>query len=81
MSIVTLIFVQLASGLDFITSLSAIIAASTMRDPAWGWWAREAILGLERFPDLVCSAAMLLGRLEVSHFWCCSLPLCGKIEI
>ena len=66
MSIVTLIFVQLASGLDFMTSLSAILACINNAGPGLGLVGPGSNYGvLSDFQTWVCSAAMLLGRLEV----------------
>jgi trk system potassium uptake protein TrkH len=66
MSIVTLIFLQLASGLDFMTSLSAIIACINNAGPGLGLVGPGSNYGvLSDFQTWVCSAAMLLGRLEV----------------
>jgi trk system potassium uptake protein TrkH len=66
MSIVTLIFVQLASGLDFMTSLSAIIACINNAGPGLGLVGPGSNYGvLTDFQTWVCSVAMLLGRLEV----------------
>jgi trk system potassium uptake protein TrkH len=66
MSMVTLIFVQLASGLDFMTSLSSIIACINNAGPGLGLVGPGSNYGvLTDFQTWVCSAAMLLGRLEV----------------
>ena len=66
MSIATLIFVQLASGLDFMTSLSAIVACINNAGPGLGLVGPAANYGiLSDFQTWVCSVAMLLGRLEV----------------
>jgi trk system potassium uptake protein TrkH len=66
MSIVSLIFVQLAAGLDFMTSLSAIIACINNAGPGLGLVGPGSNYGvLSDFQTWVCSAAMLLGRLEV----------------
>jgi len=66
MSIVTLIFVQLASGLDFLTSLSAIIACINNAGPGLGLVGPGGNYGiLTVFQTWVCSVAMLLGRLEI----------------
>jgi trk system potassium uptake protein TrkH len=66
MSMVTLIFVQLASGLDFMTSLSSIIACINNAGPGLGLVGPGSNYGvLSDFQTWVCSAAMLLGRLEV----------------
>jgi trk system potassium uptake protein TrkH len=66
MSIVTLVFLQLASGLDFMTSFSAIIACINNAGPGLGLVGPGSNYGvLNDFQTWVCSAAMLLGRLEV----------------
>jgi trk system potassium uptake protein TrkH len=66
MSIVTLVFVQLASGLDFITSLSSILACINNAGPGLGLVGPGSNYGvLNNFQTWVCSAAMLLGRLEI----------------
>jgi hypothetical protein len=66
MSIVTLIFVQLASGLDFMTSLSAIVACINNAGPGLGIGGPgQQLRRADDFQTWVCSAAMLLGRLEV----------------
>jgi trk system potassium uptake protein TrkH len=66
MSIVTLIFLQLVSGLDFLTSLSSIIACINNAGPGLGLVGPGGNYGiLSDFQTWVCSAAMLLGRLEV----------------
>jgi len=66
MSLVTLIFVQLASGLDFLTSLSSILACINNAGPGLGLVGPGGNYGiLTDFQTWVCSAAMLLGRLEV----------------
>jgi trk system potassium uptake protein TrkH len=66
MSIVTLIFVQLASGLDFMTSLTAILACINNAGPGLGLVGPGSNYGvLSDFQTWVCSAAMLLGRLEI----------------
>ena len=66
MSMVMLIFVQLASGLDFLTALSAIIACINNAGPGLGLVGPSSNYGvLTDFQTCVCSAAMLLGRLEV----------------
>jgi trk system potassium uptake protein len=65
-SIVTLIFVQLLSGLDFLTSLSSILACINNAGPGLGLVGPGGNYGiLSDFQTWVCSAAMLLGRLEV----------------
>jgi trk system potassium uptake protein TrkH len=66
MSIVTLVFLQLASGLDFLTAFSAIIACMNNAGPGLGLVGPGSNYGvLSTFQTWVCSAAMLLGRLEV----------------
>lgn len=66
MSIVSLIFVQLASGLDFMTSLTAIIACINNAGPGLGLVGPGGNYGiLSDFQTWVCSVAMLLGRLEI----------------
>jgi trk system potassium uptake protein TrkH len=66
MSIVTLVFLQLASGLDFITAFSSIIACINNAGPGLGQVGPGSNYGvLSGFQTWVCSAAMLLGRLEV----------------
>ena len=66
MSIVTLVFVQLGSGLDFLTSLSSILACINNSGPGLGLVGPGSNYGvLTDFQTWVCSVAMLLGRLEV----------------
>jgi trk system potassium uptake protein TrkH len=66
MSIATLIFLQLASGLDFLTSLSSILACINNAGPGLGLVGPGSNYGiLSDFQTWVCSAAMLLGRLEI----------------
>jgi len=66
MSIVTLIFLQLVSGLDFLTSLSSILACINNAGPGLGLVGPGGNYGtLSDFQTWVCSAAMLLGRLEI----------------
>ncbi len=65
-SVVTLVFVQLASGLDFMTAFSSIIACINNAGPGLGLVGPGSNYGvLSDFQTWVCSAAMLLGRLEV----------------
>ena len=53
MSIVTLVFVQLASGLDFMTSLSSIIACINNAGPGLGLrGAGQQLRGPQQLPDL-----------------------------
>ncbi len=66
MSIVTLVFVQLGSGLDFLTSLTSILACINNAGPGLGLVGPGSNYGvLTYFQTWVCSAAMLLGRLEI----------------
>ncbi len=66
MSLVALIFLQLASGLDFITAFSASLACLNNAGPGLGLVGPGSNYGvLNDFQTWVCSAAMLLGRLEV----------------
>jgi trk system potassium uptake protein TrkH len=66
MSIVTLVLLQLATGLDFITAMSAVIACINNAGPGLGAVGPGSNYGvLSGFQTWVCSAAMLLGRLEV----------------
>ncbi len=66
MSIVTLIFIELASGLDFMTALTAIIACINNTGPGLGLVGPAGnYSALSDFQTWVCSVAMLLGRLEV----------------
>jgi trk system potassium uptake protein len=66
MSMVGLIFLQLASGLDFMTALSAILACINNAGPGLGLVGPGSNYGvLSHFQTWICSAAMLLGRLEV----------------
>jgi len=66
MSLVTLVFVELASGLDFTTSLSAILACINNVGPGLGLVGPDSNYSvLTDFQTWICSIAMLLGRLEV----------------
>ncbi len=66
MSLVALTFLQLASGLDFITAFSASLACLNNAGPGLGLVGPGSTYGvLNDFQTWVCSAAMLLGRLEV----------------
>ena len=65
-SIAMLVFVQLASGLDFITALSSILACVNNSGPGLGLVSPGSNYGvLNDFQTWVCSVAMLLGRLEI----------------
>ena len=66
MSIVTLVFLQLASGLDFMTAFSSVIACINNAGPGLGLVGPGSNYGvLSNFQTWVCSVAMLFGRLEV----------------
>ncbi len=65
-TVVTLTFMLLASGLDFISSFSAIIACINNAGPGLGLVGPASnYQGLTDFQTWVCSLAMLLGRLEI----------------
>jgi trk system potassium uptake protein TrkH len=65
-TVVTLTFMLLASGLDFVSSFSAIIACINNAGPGLGLVGPASnYQGLTDFQTWVCSAAMLLGRLEI----------------
>jgi trk system potassium uptake protein TrkH len=66
MSVAGLVFVQLASGLDFLTALSAIVACINNAGPGLGLVGPGSTYAvLSDFQLWVCAAAMLLGRLEI----------------
>lgn len=66
MSVMILSFILMATGLDFISSFSAIIACINNMGPGLGQVGPAAnYQGLSDFQSWVCVAAMLLGRLEV----------------
>ena len=65
-TVVTLTFVLLASGLDFISAFSAIIGMINNAGPGLGDVGPASnFQGLTDFQTWVCSLAMLLGRLEI----------------
>jgi trk system potassium uptake protein TrkH len=65
-TVVTLTFMLLASGLDFVSSFSAVIACINNAGPGLGLVGPASnYQGLTDFQTWVCSAAMLLGRLEI----------------
>ncbi len=77
-SIATLTFVLLISGLDFISSFSAVIACINNAGPGLGVVGPASNFGvLTDFQTWVCTLAMLIGRLEIftvlilftPHFW------------
>jgi trk system potassium uptake protein TrkH len=66
MSVVTLTFVLLLSGLDFITAFSAIIACINNMGPGLGLVGPDTnYASLTDFQSWVCVLAMILGRLEI----------------
>ncbi len=66
MSVVTLTFALLISGLDFISSFSAIIACINNAGPGLGVVGPAGnYQSLTDFQTWVCTLAMLIGRLEI----------------
>jgi len=66
MSVSTLVFALMASGLDFISSFSAIIACINNVGPGLGVVGPAGNFSvLTTFQTWVCSLAMLAGRLEI----------------
>jgi len=65
-TVVTLTFLLLVSGLDFLSSFSAIIACINNAGPGLGVVGPASnFQGLTDFQTWVCALAMLLGRLEI----------------
>jgi trk system potassium uptake protein TrkH len=65
-TVVTLTFLLLASGMDFISAFTAIIATINNAGPGLGAVGPSSnYQGLTDFQTWVCSLAMLLGRLEI----------------
>ncbi len=78
MTVATLTFALLISGLDFISAFSAIIACINNAGPGLGVVGPASNFGvLSDFQTWVCTIAMLVGRLEIftvlilftPHFW------------
>lgn len=66
MSVVILTFALLISGLDFISSFSAVIACINNAGPGLGMVGPTSNFGvLTDFQTWVCTTAMLVGRLEI----------------
>lgn len=66
MSVVTLTFALLISGLDFISAFSAVIACINNAGPGLGVVGPASNFGvLSDFQTWVCTLAMLIGRLEI----------------
>jgi trk system potassium uptake protein TrkH len=64
--VVALTFALLASGLDFVSAFSAVIASVNNAGPGLGVVGPASnYQGLTDFQTWVCSLAMLLGRLEI----------------
>ncbi len=78
MSVVTLTFALVISGLDFISAFSAVIACINNAGPGLGVVGPASNYGvLTDFQTWVCTLVMLVGRLEIftvlilftPHFW------------
>jgi trk system potassium uptake protein TrkH len=66
MSVVTLTFALMISGLDFISAFSAVIACINNAGPGLGVVGPASNYGvLSDFQTWVCTLAMLIGRLEI----------------
>ena len=66
MSVVTLTFAMLISGLDFITAFSAVLASINNVGPGLGQVGPASNYSvLTDFQTWVCTLAMLIGRLEI----------------
>jgi len=77
-TIATLIFVLLITGMDFLTSFSAVLACVNNFGPGLGMVGPASnYQGLSDFQTWVCAFGMLVGRLEIftvlilftPHFW------------
>jgi trk system potassium uptake protein TrkH len=65
-TVVVLVFALLASGLDFISAFTAVIACINNMGPGLGVVGPASnYQGLTDFQTWICSLAMLLGRLEI----------------
>jgi trk system potassium uptake protein TrkH len=65
-TVVVLVFTLLASGLDFVSAFTAVIACVNNMGPGLGVVGPASnYQGLTDFQTWVCSLAMLLGRLEI----------------
>ncbi|UOO81593.1 TrkH family potassium uptake protein [Uruburuella testudinis] len=66
MTIIMFTFIMMASGLDFMSAFTAIIACITNAGPGLGEVGPAGnYAGLNDFQKWLCTAAMLVGRLEV----------------
>ena len=69
MTIVTLTFALLASGLDLVSSLTAIVASINNAGPGLGDVGPAGNYGaLNDFQTWMCTTAMFLGRIEIFTF-------------
>ena len=65
-TVVVLTFALLASGLDFLSAFTAVIACINNMGPGLGVVGPASnYQGLTDFQTWICSLAMLLGRLEI----------------
>jgi trk system potassium uptake protein TrkH len=75
-TVVVLTFSLLASGLDFVSAFSAIIACVNNAGPGLGVVGPAGnYQGLTDFQTWVCALAMLLGRLEIFSFLVLFTPM------
>jgi trk system potassium uptake protein len=66
---VTLTFAMLASGLDLVSSLTAVIASINNTGPGLGAVGPAGNYGgLSDFQTWMCTTAMFLGRIEIFTF-------------
>ena len=66
LSIIVLTFLQLASGMDFLTAFSAVLACINNTGPGLNLVGPSSnYLGLNEFQSAICIFAMILGRLEI----------------
>jgi len=73
MTIAVLTFALLISGLDLLSSLSAIVACINNAGPGLNLVGPSTNYGtLNDFQSWVCIAGMFLGRVEIITFACCS---------
>ncbi len=69
MTIVTLTFMLLISGMDFISGLTAVLASINNCGPGLGTVGPASnYAGLSNFQTWICTLAMLIGRLEIFTF-------------
>jgi trk system potassium uptake protein TrkH len=66
-TVVALTFAMLATGLDFVSSFSAVVSSINNMGPALGTVGPATnFSGLSDTQTWICSVAMLLGRLEIT---------------